>query len=73
MYPGAKHTSHYKTMVDDKWNEAYLRLINQHADKIIIEIGAHDHYGDLRYHNLDISDVDFTSPNSSKSVVPSVH
>lgn len=59
IYPGSKHTSHYKTMIFPKYNERYIRLINQYSDRVIMEIGAHDHYGDLRYHDKDISDVDF--------------
>jgi len=59
IYPGAKHTKHYKIELKPEYNEKYIRILNKYADKIIIEVGAHDHYGDFRYHDLDISDVNF--------------
>lgn len=64
MYAGAKHTARYKIELEPEYNERYIRLINKYAQKVIIEIGAHDHYADLRYHDLDISDVDFETNNS---------
>lgn len=66
MYPGAKHTSHYHQLLFDSYNESYFKLLQKYADKVIMEIGAHDHIADIRYHDLDIRDVDFNTGNSSQ-------
>jgi hypothetical protein len=48
VYGGAR----YKNA--DMWTEdmtrEYFEIVRDHADQIIIEVGAHDHYGMLRYH-----------------------
>lgn len=33
------------------FNDQYFNLLLEFKDKIIIEVSAHDHYGDLRYHS----------------------
>jgi len=52
-------------MIFDEQNKQYFQILQQHADKVIMEIAAHDHIADIRYHDLDISDVDWNSGSAS--------
>ena len=35
-----------------KWNDRYFAALEKYYKNIIIEVVGHDHYGDLRYHQL---------------------
>ena len=51
MYDGARYHGH------DQWalqqTEDYIKLLRDYHDNVLIEVGAHDHYADLRYHSSD--------------------
>lgn len=51
IYPGAKYNSKAKANWDETYSNAYFDIIGQHHDKIVMEIGAHDHFSDIRYHS----------------------
>ena len=35
-----------------KWNDRYFAALEKYYENVIIEVVGHDHYGDLRYHEL---------------------
>ena len=37
----------------DQQASRWFQILRDNADKIVIEVGAHDHFGDLRYHSSD--------------------
>ena len=51
MYPGDKYTAKANNMWDENLAETYFNIIQKYHDKIIIEVGAHDHFSDVRYHS----------------------
>ena len=51
IYPGAKYKSIAKANWIETYSNAYFKIIRKHHDKIVMEIGAHDHFSDLRYHS----------------------
>jgi hypothetical protein len=52
IYAGArlKHNDQMKAseLWVDNWNKEFFDLVEQHEDKIIMEIAAHDHWADVR-------------------------
>ena len=36
-----------------RFAERYFQIIRDYHDAIVIEVAAHDHYADLRYHSSD--------------------
>ena len=59
IYPGVK----YVYGIEDDWNEEfskiYFGIVNKYHQKIIMEIGAHDHTSDLRYHEGETSGTEY--------------
>lgn len=51
LYAGTRYES--EEMWHPEWNEQYFKVLRDHADVIVLEIVAHDHYMDLRYHSSD--------------------
>ena len=51
IYPGAKYTSDPKNLFMSDLNQQFFALLLQFKDKIVIEVSAHDHFSDLRYHS----------------------
>jgi hypothetical protein len=51
IYPGAKYESKSKNLFMPDFNNEYFDLLLEFKDKIVIEVAAHDHYSDLRYHS----------------------
>ena len=47
VYGGARY---YHPMWNTYPNETYFELLAEHKDKIIMEVGGHDHFTSLRYH-----------------------
>ena len=39
-----------KTRLTEEFDKRYFELIEKYREKIIIEVGGHDHYADVRYH-----------------------
>ena len=37
-------------MWNDQDTSSYFDILNKYSEKIIIEVAAHDHFSDLRYH-----------------------
>ena len=37
-------------MLVDSYNEEYFSILSEFRESIIIEVSAHDHYSDVRYH-----------------------
>jgi hypothetical protein len=50
IYPGAKYDSKSKDLLNSTYNEEYFAILSEFRDSIIIEVSAHDHYSDVRYH-----------------------
>ena len=47
-------------------NNIYFDLLRKYKEKIIIEIGGHDHFNSMRYHtDADISDSTVPAPNEA--------
>jgi hypothetical protein len=53
IYPGAKYSSKSKELLFDKFTEPFFEILQTYQDSIVLEIAAHDHYTDLRYHTSD--------------------
>ena len=51
IYPGAKYDSKSKDLLTPESNEEYFGLLSEFRDNIVIEVCAHDHYADVRYHS----------------------
>jgi hypothetical protein len=64
IYPGARHhTTGPKTLWNDDQNVSYFNILTEYSDKVILEVGAHDHFSDLRYHE---DSFDFSGKSSLK-------
>jgi hypothetical protein len=51
IYPGAKYDSKSKDLFTPESNAEYFLILDQFRDKIVIEVVAHDHISDVRYHS----------------------
>eukprot|EP00347_Sterkiella_histriomuscorum_P022332 403330854 len=51
IYPGAKFISKSKDLFHPEYNTQYFDILNQYKDRIVIEVSAHDHFSDVRYHS----------------------
>jgi len=49
IYPGAKYVKKVDQMWYDQFLPTYKNLVETYRDKILITVGAHDHFADLRY------------------------
>lgn len=58
IYPGAKYDGKAKDLFLDTYNEAFFELLATYRDSIVLEVTAHDHYSDVRYH----TSADTTTP-----------
>jgi hypothetical protein len=57
VYGGARYNSH--PMWFSYPNQMYFELLQRYKDKIIIEVGGHDHFTSMRYHTTrDILDTE---------------
>lgn len=50
IYPGAKYSSKSKNLLTDSYNEDYFSILAEFRDSIVLEVVAHDHFSDVRYH-----------------------
>lgn len=48
-YAGARW--HAKQLWDDAYNSKYFDMLRTYKDSVVIEVGGHDHFADLRYHS----------------------
>jgi hypothetical protein len=48
-YAGNRYKDHQ--LWTKEYNEKYFQLIRDYHEQVIIEVGGHDHYADLRYHS----------------------
>jgi len=47
-------------------NNIYFDLLNKYKDKIIIEVGGHDHFSNMRYHtDSDVLDMTVPAPSNA--------
>lgn len=61
VYGGARYNSH--PMWFSYPNQTYFELLSQYKDKIILEVGGHDHFTSMRYHTQkDILDTSVDGP-----------
>ena len=51
IYPGAKFDEKSKDLLHSKYNDQIFSLLYQYRDRIVIEVSAHDHFADIRYHS----------------------
>ena len=64
MYGGARYNSH--TMWFSYPNRTYLKILEDHKDKIIMEVGGSDHFTSMRYHTTrEIMDLSSTEVDAS--------
>ena len=52
MYPGAKYTGSSSDQFHSNYNDKYFSVLEKYHDRIVIEVGAHDHFADLRYNSF---------------------
>ncbi len=50
IYAGAKYSSNSKDLLVSSYNDEYFNILAEFRDSIILEVSAHDHYSDVRYH-----------------------
>ena len=50
IYPGVTYEGGIKGRLLEEFERRYFELIEKYRGKIIIEVGAHDHFADIRYH-----------------------
>ena len=50
IYPGAKYESKSDNLFDSDSNTRFYDLLLKYKDKLVIELSAHDHFTDVRYH-----------------------
>ena len=61
VYGGARANNH--PMWFTYPNNIYFDLLNKYKDKIIIEVGGHDHFSNMRYHtDRDVLDMTVPAP-----------
>ena len=64
VYGGARANNH--PMWFTYPNNIYFDLLSQYKEKIIIEIGGHDHFTSMRYHtNYDVLDTTVPAPDDA--------
>jgi len=64
VYGGARYDNH--AMWNTYPNLVYFKLIEKHRDRIILEVGGHDHFTSMRYHTqLDIFDTEVPAKPSA--------
>ena len=51
IYAGARY--HASQLWHEANAERYFQILRDNADAVIIEVFAHDHFADLRYHSSD--------------------
>ena len=51
IYPGARYFGKLDEMMVSEDQAQYYSIIMEFHDKIVMEVSAHDHVADLRYHN----------------------
>jgi hypothetical protein len=60
IYPGAKYLSKGKDLFISHFNDELFSILYQFRNQIVIEVSAHDHFADVRYHsNGDDTNKDF--------------
>lgn len=72
QYAGTRYQS--EKLWHTSKNEQYFQILRDYADAVVIEIVAHDHYADLRYHSsdnvLDLPDTETKFDFHNMFVVP---
>ena len=64
VYAGARYKNH--PMWNSYPNRVYFELLEKHKNKIIMEVGGHDHFTSMRYHTeKNIMDVDQSTSDTS--------
>jgi len=51
IYPGAKYSSDSKDLFMKDFNSQLFDILYNYRSQIIIEVAAHDHFADFRYHS----------------------
>jgi hypothetical protein len=54
VYPGARYFSDAEALFTSSDADTYFSILLRYHDKIVLEVGAHDHVADLRYHNSEL-------------------
>jgi hypothetical protein len=55
VYPGARMMEKMDPLWNEEDQQTFYNILLKYHDKIILEVSAHDHVSDLRYHKNDIS------------------
>ena len=67
MYPGARYFEEAEALFTSDDADTYYSILLRYHDKIVLEVGAHDHVADLRYHNSELpSSAQVSLGNSDK-------
>ncbi|CDW74027.1 UNKNOWN [Stylonychia lemnae] len=60
IYPGAKYVGDSKDLFVDGFNDQFFSILYEFRNQIVLEVSAHDHFADVRYHsNGDDKNKDF--------------
>ena len=73
VYPGSRYNNF--ALWNDKPNHTYFDMLRRYKDRVIVEIGGHDHLASLRSHSgsdvLDLKDPDTTFDFHNLIIAPS--